>query len=228
MAANPIETTAPGSTHYVYELPLRLWHWVNAVCIVMLAVTGYLIGSPPGTTEGEASQNFLMGYIRFAHFAAAYVFAVGFIGRIYWAIAGNHHARQLFYLPLWCREWRQGLVHELRWFLFLDKEPGKYLGHNPLAQVAMFSAFTLGALFMIVTGFALYSEGEGQGSWMDRMFGWVIPLFGQSQDVHTWHHVVAWVIVWFVMVHVYVAIREDRMSKQTLLKTMVTGWRTFR
>ena len=39
---------------------------------------------------GEASDHFLMGYIRFAHFAAAYVFAVGFLFRIYWALVGNH------------------------------------------------------------------------------------------------------------------------------------------
>jgi CheY-like chemotaxis protein len=26
---------------YVYEWPVRLWHWVNAVAILVLAVTGY-------------------------------------------------------------------------------------------------------------------------------------------------------------------------------------------
>ena len=31
---------------YVYEAPLRLWHWVNALAIVVLAVTGYFIGKP--------------------------------------------------------------------------------------------------------------------------------------------------------------------------------------
>ena len=31
----------------------------------------------------------------------------------------------------------------------------------------------------------------------DHVFGWVIPLFGQSQDVHTWHHFGMWMIVIF-------------------------------
>ena len=57
---------------YVYEAPVRIWHWVNALAITVLAVTGYLIGSPPPSLPGEASEHFLMGYIRFAHFAAAY------------------------------------------------------------------------------------------------------------------------------------------------------------
>jgi Ni/Fe-hydrogenase 1 B-type cytochrome subunit len=56
----------------------------------------------------------------------------------------------------------------------------------------------------------------------------VLPLFGQSQDVHTWHHLMAWVIVLFVMVHVYAAIREDIMSRQSLVSTMLSGWRLFK
>ena len=39
---------------YVYEWPVRLWHWVNAAAILVLAVTGYLIASPPGSQPGEA------------------------------------------------------------------------------------------------------------------------------------------------------------------------------
>ncbi len=46
---------------YVYEAPVRVWHWVNALAITVLAVTGYFIGSPLPTQSGEASANFLMG-----------------------------------------------------------------------------------------------------------------------------------------------------------------------
>ena len=82
---------------------------------------------------------------------------------------------------------------------------------------------------MIVTGFALYGEGEGQGSWQYSLFSsWVIPLFGQSQDVHSWHHLMMWVIICFIITHIYVAVREDKVSRQSLLKTIVTGWRTFK
>ena len=31
---------------YVYETPLRMWHWINALAIVVLALTGYFIASP--------------------------------------------------------------------------------------------------------------------------------------------------------------------------------------
>ena len=82
---------------------------------------------------------------------------------------------------------------------------------------------------MIVTGFALYGEGTGMGSWQYTMFSsWVIPLFGQSQDVHTWHHLGLWVIVSFVIVHIYAAVREDIMSRQSIVSTMISGHRTFK
>lgn len=213
---------------YVYEVPVRLWHWINALSITVLAVTGYFIGSPLPTQPGEASANFLMGYIRFFHFAAAYVFAVGFVARIYWAFVGNHHARQLFRFPFWNGHWWREVWTEARWYLFLEARPKKYVGHNPLAQLAMFWAIGVGSAFMIVTGFALYGEGAQAGSWQDRLFGWVIPLFGQSQDVHTWHHMGMWVIILFVIVHIYAAVREDIMSRQSIISTMVSGVRTFK
>lgn len=216
------------SAVYVYEAPVRLWHWINAASILVLAVTGYFIGSPLPTMSGEASSHFLMGYIRFAHFTAAYVFAIGFLVRIYWAFVGNHHARQLFRFPFWSGAYWKGLIGEVRWYAFLEKRPKKYVGHNPLAQFAMFWFITVMTIFMIFTGFALYSEGAGPGSWQDTLFGWVIPLFGQSMDVHTWHHMGMWVIIVFVMIHVYAAIREDIMSRQSIVSTMISGTRTFK
>ncbi|TIU25555.1 MAG: DUF4405 domain-containing protein, partial [Mesorhizobium sp.] len=113
------------------------------------------------------------------------------------------------------RFWRE-LWHEVLWYAMLVKEPMKYSGHNPLATLAMHILFVWFAIFMIVTGLALYGEGEGMGSWQYSLFtSWVIPLFGQSQDVHTWHHLGMWVIICFVIVHVYAAVREDIMSRQS-------------
>lgn len=213
---------------YVYEMPVRIWHWVNATAIIILMVTGYLIAKPLPTMPGEASDHFLMGYIRFTHFAAAYIFAIGFLARLYWAWWGNHHARQLFKLPILRKNFWSEALFELRWYLFLEPEPRKYAGHNPLAQMVMFTVLVFNTIFMIVTGFALYSEGEGKGGWADTLFGWVIPMMGQSQDVHTWHHLGMWVMVLFMMTHIYVAIREDIMSRQSLISTMISGWRMFK
>lgn len=155
--------------------------------------------------------------------------AIGFVFRVHWAIKGNHHARQLFMPPLFSRDCWNGVWHEIKWYSFAVKEPRKYVGHNPLAVLVMHFLFLWMSVFMIITGFALYGEGTGMETWRYEWFSArVIPLMGQSQDVHTWHHLVMWAIVCFVTIHVYVAIREDIMSRQSLVRTMISGWRMFK
>jgi Ni/Fe-hydrogenase 1 B-type cytochrome subunit len=215
-------------TVYVYEAPVRLWHWINALAILVLIATGYLIGSPLPTIAGEASQHFVMGYIRFAHFTAGQILAVGFLLRGYWAFVGNEHSRQIYYVPIWRASFWKELAHEIRWYAFLEKAPMKYVGHNPLAQTAMFIMYTLTAAFMIVTGFALYSEGEGADSWEAKLFGWVFYIWPNSQEVHTWHHLGMYVIVTFVIIHIYAAVREDIMSRQSIISSMISGERQFK
>ena len=214
---------------YVYEAPVRVWHWVNALAITVLCLTGYLIGSPLPSVPGEASDSFLMGYIRFAHFSAGYVLAIGLVGRAYWALVGNHHARELFTLPLLSLAYWREVWAMLRWYSFTRPYPNRYVGHNPLARFAMVVVFLLTALFMVASGFALYGEGAQEGHWAHLLFSsWLIPLMGQSQDVHTWHHLGMWVIVCFVILHVYAAIREDIMGRQSVVSTMISGYRMFK
>lgn len=219
---------ASAKSVYVYEAPVRLWHWINVLAITVLCVSGYFIGSPLPSVTGEASAHYLMGYIRFAHFAAAYVFAIGLVVRLYWACVGNHHARELFWVPVFTRAYWREVLCMLKWYAFLIKQPNRYMGHNPLARFAMVFVFLTTSVFMLLSGFALYAEGLGRGSWADKLFGWVIPLMGQSQDVHTWHHVGMWVLITFIILHVYAAIREDIMGPTSVVSTMVSGHRTFK
>ena len=213
---------------YVWEAPVRVWHWTMAIAMVVLAVTGLLIGSPPASVPGEASENFLFGYIRFAHFAAAYIFTFLLVYRAAWAFMGNRYAREIFVVPITVLKpafWRD-VVSVVRHYLFIDRDAPHHVGHNPLAMTAMFAMYLLGSVFMIVTGFALYGEGLGRGTWAyDWFSGWVIPLFGQSQAVHTWHHLGMWYLIWFTMVHLYFATREDLTSGLTVIGSMVNGWR---
>jgi Ni/Fe-hydrogenase 1 B-type cytochrome subunit len=213
---------------YVWEAPVRLWHWVMALAMVALAVTGYFIGSPPPSVPGEASDHFLFGTIRFIHFAAAYIFAIFFALRVYWAFVGNRYAREIFAVPLKMldADWWKGLINQGLYYGFMRREGGRYEGHNPLAMAAMFFMYVLGTVFMICTGFALYGEGAGMASWQYKVFSsWLIPWFGGSQAVHTWHHLGMWYLIVFTLVHLYMVVREDVFSKDTVVSTMINGWR---
>ncbi len=83
-------------------------------------------------------------------------------------------------------------------------------------------------LMMIITGLALYAEGLGMDHWMYRITEFALMIFGSSMVLHTFHHLGMWVIVIFAMTHIYVAFREDIMSRQSLISTMVSGWRMFK
>jgi Ni/Fe-hydrogenase 1 B-type cytochrome subunit len=213
---------------YVFEAPVRLWHWLHTLSFLVLAATGYLIANPLPSVGGEASDHFLMGNIRLIHFISGYVFAIGFAVRIYWALVGNRYAREIFYLPLGRKDWWQNLLYELRFYLFLTREQRKTLGHNPLAQTAMFFLNTLMTLFLIITGFALYGEGLGSGSWADIGFGWITPMLGGSEATHNWHNMAMWIMLTFVVIHIYMAVRADIVGRASSVSTIINGWRLFK
>lgn len=213
---------------YVFEAPVRLWHWLHTLSFLVLAATGYLIANPLPAVGGEASDHFLMGNIRLIHFISGYVFAIGFAVRIYWALVGNQYAREIFYLPLGRKDWWQQMLYELRFYLLLTREQRKTLGHNPLAQTAMFFLNTLMTLFLIITGFALYGEGLGRGSWADTAFGWITPILGGSEATHNWHNMAMWIMLTFVIIHVYMAVRADIVGRMSSVSTIINGWRLFK
>lgn len=223
-------TKAVGGGHavYVWEAPVRLWHWVMMFAMFVLMGTGFLIGVPPPAVGGEAYDTFWFGYIRFAHFAAGYIFAVFLVLRVYWAIVGNKYAREIFLVPfsLLTGKFWKGLIDDVLFYLYIKKEPGSYEGHNPLAAVAMFFMYLLGSVWMILSGFALYGEGTGMGTWQHTWFtAWLQPLVGDSQQLHTYHRLGMWYLIIFSMAHMYMVVRQDVFTKETIISTMVNGWR---
>ena len=213
---------------YVFEAPVRIWHWLHALSIVVLAVTGYLIANPLPSIGGEASEHFMMGNLRMIHFVAGYIFAIGFAVRIYWAIVGNSHSRELFYLPVWRGDWWRNFWEELKFYVFMRDDAPPISGHNPIAQTAYWVFNVLLTLFMIVTGFALYGEGLGLGSWADSWFGWVFLWLGDAQNVRMWHLLGRWLFIVFFILHIYMAIRADIMTRQSSVSAILSGWRTYR
>jgi len=226
-----METTADKQVTppvYVFQLPVRIWHWLHALSIMTLAVTGYFIATPLPSVGGEASDHFVMGTFRLVHFTSAFVFAIGLIVRAYLAIACNRFARELLIVPVLHRHFWELVWEEIRFYTFTKRTAGKYIGHNPLAQIFMWLANVVLALFMVCTGFALYSQGTGAGSWADSLFGWVFVLEASSQTVRMWHLMGMWLMFTFIIIHLYMAIRADFASRQNGVSAMISGWRTFK
>ncbi len=93
---------------YVWEQPVRWFHWINALCIVVLGVTGFLIAHPPALMNSrEASFSYWFGTVRFIHFLTAYVFMANFAFRLYWSFMGNKYANWRGFFPLTKAQLRQ-------------------------------------------------------------------------------------------------------------------------
>jgi len=213
---------------YVYQTPIRAWHWANMFCIIILCVTGYFIGSPPPTLSGDASDYYLMGYIRFFHFATGQTLIYLFLGRIIFSFTCNEYARELFFPKFFNKEWFLGFYEQMKWYAMATDEAPKYVGHNPVAQMMMFFGFVLPTIFMILSGLALYAEGLGMDHWLYEFTNFMLLFVDNTQDIHTYHHLGMWVIICFVILHLYAAFREEIVSRQSMISTMISGWRMFK
>jgi Ni/Fe-hydrogenase 1 B-type cytochrome subunit len=214
-----VEGADPRQTLYVWELPVRITHWLNVACILVLSVTGYYIASPFILTHGAATDQFLMGTVRFTHFVAAFVFTASVLFRLYWAFAGNRYARWSQFLPV--RRGRQrALLRMVGFYTFLRRQPPAEIGHNPLAGVTYIGLYVLFAL-QIFTGFALYSQPYHGGFW-PTVFGWSITVFG-AQPIRLVHDIVMWLIIAFTIHHVYSAVLIDIEERSGLVSSIVTG-----
>jgi Ni/Fe-hydrogenase 1 B-type cytochrome subunit len=226
--ADAVSTIPPGAEPlgprfrrvYVWQLPIRIFHWVNAAAIVVLFWTGLYIAHPVLASNGEPYDHFVMARIRQIHFLAAYVFAINFMWRIYWFWFGNKYARSGFPY-VWRWSWWKDLFNQAWDYLRLDFGT-VHLGHNSLAGVAYtIFAIALGWAQMF-TGFAMYGESNPGGFW-DTLVGWVNPLLGGSFRTHMWHHLFAWIFLFFGIVHIYIVILDGRQYRNGLISSMIMG-----
>ena len=207
---------------YVYEAPVRVFHWINVLCIVTLFTTGLIVGNPPAfLSQNEAAFGYWFGWVRFLHFAAAYLFVCNIAFRLYWAFRGNAFANWHHYLPFKGSQWRQ-MGDMVRRYSLLDTKRFQIVGPNALAAFT-YALMLLVVLFEIVTGFGMYAAMSD--SWFPRLFAWIVPLMGGDAQVRDWHHVAAWIFPIFVIVHVYLIYFNERAQRGGLISTMVSGWR---
>lgn len=208
---------------YVWEVPVRVTHWVNALCIVILSVTGIYIGT--AKTLALTPSQFIMGWIRFIHFVAAYAFAISVLSRIYWAFVGNNYASWREFFPILTRNGRQGMLDTFKYYSFISKKAPLTVGHNALAGTAYAAVFVL-YLVMMATGFALYSERAPQ-SFMHKLTGWMFALFS-NQGMRLTHHMVMWLLIGFVIHHIYSAWLMDIKERGGEMSSIFSGYKAVR
>ena len=208
---------------YLWGLPLRLMHWAAALAIVVLVITGFYIGRPYFLGRGEGSGAFLMGWMRFLHFSAAGVLVATGIVRVYWLLAGNKFERFTALFPLRPRD-LANMFRQVKFYLMIRPERApRYLGHNPLQQLSYTGIYLVTSL-MVITGFTMYGQSNPSGLF-HTAFGWIAPLLGGLQTVRFIHHVLTWVFIIFLPIHIYLAARADVWEHQGSISSIISGGR---
>jgi len=212
---------------YVWQLPVRIFHWFNALAITVLCITGFIISDPPALlSSADATEIYRFGIVRFIHFIAAYLFVIMIIMRFYWAFVGNRYARWSAYWPFTRRALRN-IFHVLKIDILLLNEKNRDLrdvsvGHNTVAAMAYIAFFML-FLIMIFTGFGLYSSMTT--AWFPNLFTWVVPLLGGDFAARLVHHSVMWPIILITIIHVYLVLYHEWLEGRGEVSSMFSGYK---
>lgn len=208
---------------YVWQLPVRIYHWINALCILALIGTGLIIGNPPAILSGkEAYTFFWFGIVRFIHFAAAYIFFFNFLIRIYWGFVGNKFASWRNFIPT-NKQFFTDMWAVIKTDIFMTKGMNIHsIGHNRVAGFIYFLTFIAFAL-QCLTGFGLYSATSDW--WLPNLFSWVPAVFGGDFQLRQIHHWLMWFFILFTAVHVYLVFYHDYVEGRGELSSMAGGWK---
>jgi len=211
---------------YVWRLPVRIYHWLNALAITVLFITGLYIAAPiMNAPVGEATWYKNMAWWRYVHFVAGFIFIANFLYRLYWALFGNDELARFGGFRPWSPSWwGKPFKEQLASYLFIRTEEPNHTGHNPVAALTHFIFIFLGSWFMILTGLAMYGENN-PGGFVDTYFGWVILFFQSSHSMHMMHHAAAWIFPFYVVLHLYAVTRHDVVDRTSVTSSIITGYK---
>lgn len=137
-------TNTSFTEHKAWDLPTRVFHWINFITIISLIFIGLvmLFKKELGITGIEAKVS-----LKELHVLFGYAFVLNYAWRIIWGFIGNKYARWSNTLP------NKGFSDKLRLYIHSVKsgEPQQFVGHNPMGRLAITFILLL-MLILAVTG----------------------------------------------------------------------------
>ncbi|HOO90661.1 MAG TPA: Ni/Fe-hydrogenase, b-type cytochrome subunit [Syntrophales bacterium] len=205
-----------------WAVPMRINHWATAVTIGVLIVTGFYIAEPFSIGTGETVDKFFMGDVRFWHIFFGVVLLFLFIWRVYLAFFSRFHADWKDFLA-WVEV--KDFIRQVKFYLLISRERPKheYL-YGPLQSLA-YAGFFLLLLMIVLTGLILLGAGYHAG-WTGFIYSLVKPfetMMGGLAMVRWIHHILMWLMIPFIVVHVYMAFWYDAVIKEGIVSGMING-----
>jgi thiosulfate reductase cytochrome b subunit len=197
---------------YLHPLPVRIWHWVNAVSFVVLIVTGLQIRYRDMMNimlfRDAVDVHNIAGFVLIGNF---------FLWLVYYIATGKI---RLYIPPLSLKKFVMGCITQARYYgygIFIG-EPNPHHGtadnkFNPLQKVAYLAIMAILIPLQLVTGLLLWD--------VKRFSSW-ISLAGGIKTVDTVHVFLFLFFTSFLFVHVYLATLGHTPTEH--IKAMFTGY----
>jgi Ni/Fe-hydrogenase b-type cytochrome subunit len=197
---------------YLHPLPVRIWHWLNALGFVLLIVTGFQIR--------YADLFSLMSFeaaIKLHNWTGFAVIANWFLWFAYYLFSErvtNYHP-DLNPVSFFQRYFRQAGYYS--WGYFQGEErPHKVHPHdkfNPMQKLTYQFVMFISAPVTFLTGLMM---------WDVQRFAGLIELVGGIRVVNTVHVIMFILFVMFIFVHAYMGFLGPKLSSH--FKEMFTGY----
>lgn len=215
-----------------HALAVRVTHWINAVALILLLMSGLQIfNAHPSLYWGESSYTgagpvFEMaeGFPSWAtipgsqwlamgrrwHFFFAWIFVINAVTYLAYSIASRHVARDLAPTRSDWRSIGRSVADHLRLRHPRGEAAKRY---NVLQKLTYLAVIFVLLPLMILTGWSM-------SPWLNSVSpGWV-DIFGGRQSARTLHFITAWLLVLFVLVHVFEVMATGFWNN---LRSMITG-----
>lgn len=216
---------------YRHRLWVRVTHWVNAICMTVLVMSGLQIfNAHPalywGAVSGFDTPSVALGPFpawatlpgtewlamgRRWHFFFAWLFVVNASIYALLAIIRGHLSRDL--IPS-ASELRQ-IASSCREHLQLRFPKGEAAKHyNVLQKLTYLGVICVLCPFIVLSGLAMSPQ-------LDAAWPWLLGILGERQSARTIHFVCACALASFAMVHLLMVLASGVWNN---LRSMITGW----
>lgn len=197
---------------YLHPLPLRIWHWTNALGMVLLALTGIQIRYV-GMIDVVSFHTAVIIH-NYTGFVVIANFLVWLLFHLFTDQARNYHAElnpvQMF----------KGCIRQLVYYSY-----GMFKGHKNPFHVSRYNKFNpLQALTyqIVMLVFVPLQIITGLLLWDVTRFAMIVDFVGGIRVVDTVHVLIFIVIACYIPFHAYLATLGRTPSEH--IKAMITGY----
>ena len=206
---------------FVYSGANRLLHWLRALTITILTITGFYIANPflaaPNNTDKLIFAQWGM-----VHYITGFVLIAAAMLRIYLFFFGKNHEEETRSVKdvLSIKAW----VIQLKSYFFIGELQKKGI-YGPL-QFATYFMITVLVILAILTGLILYSNvyHQGLGGLLNGPLTVVGKWMGGLAQVRLIHHITMWGFIIFIPIHIYMVIWSAIRFRHNALDVMFTGY----